>query len=282
MSKKNQIVDSSIKRKFIKPLNDGCEKNYSRLYLNSIATHQETNDLLRQAYFSLKDSYSCLENNSLVDACTLMRSSLEYILMAVVIEFHDPTFEEFKLIGLKERSKTKIIALCNKFKRKFKKISNNFLGDFKDLSEFYDTYDFYSKLCNFTHSSVVVCTFNKINKKSEKEILKMMIMQNYYFLKILLFYCLKYFTNDDDHYLDNYNILFSYIFSNINMNKKIQKNKVDLTKYNDDIYINENRDILKEYHNRIKKSYNIINNVTRDNTNSNDKFLLEKLKEFLK
>ena len=51
----------------------------------------------------------------------------------------------------------------------------------------------------------------------------MLIYQNYYFLKMLLFLCLKYFTNDNKHYLELRSVGFTFIFLLANIGNKIKE-----------------------------------------------------------
>lgn len=64
--------------------------------------------------------------------------------------------------------------------------------------------------------------------------------QNYYFLKMLLFLCLKYFTNDNEHYLELRNVGFTYLFLMVNINNKLKEYKINFSKYNDLLYYDKN------------------------------------------
>ena len=62
-----------------------------------------------------------------------------------------------------------------------------------------------------------------MNSPKEKEIFQLLIYQNYYFLKMLLFLCLKYFTNDNKHYLELRSVGFTFIFLLSNIGNKIKE-----------------------------------------------------------
>ena len=57
---------------------------------------------------------------------------------------------------------------------------------------------------------------------------------------MLLFVCLKYFTNDNKHYLELGNVGFTYIFLLVNISNRIQEYKIDFSKYNDLLYYDKN------------------------------------------
>ena len=195
----NQKINSATKRKFIKPLNDGIKHNIKKLNIEKRVKYKETISLLTQSYNTLNSVEYLLKAGSLIDANSLLRSSFEYILVGMMMQFEDNVFSEFINLSIddeKARDYTKIQKLINKFKTHLNEISSDL---FKDLNreEKGDTLtDLYDKLCKFTHSSLFVTTIVEIKNNDDKEILKMLNYQNFYFIKVLLFCCLKYFTND--------------------------------------------------------------------------------------
>ena len=89
----------------------------------------------------------------------------------------------------------------------------------------------YNKLCNFTHSSIVVSTIVEIEDNNEKKILRLSLLQSLYFLESLLFFSLKYFMDDDSHYIEWENVWLASLLTNakvglISKNNNIRRKKV--------------------------------------------------------
>ena len=107
----------------------------------------------------------------------------------------------------------------------------------------------------------------------------MLNYQNFYFIKILLFCCLKYFTNDKEHYLYQKNIGFSFLLYYSQVGVKLKNSKLTFEKYNDFLYKDENEKYFKKnekYTEEIKD-----NIVSLKEDIDNEKFI-EALNEFLK
>ena len=200
----NKKINLAIKRKFIRPLNDGIKYNINMLNKEKRVKYKETISLLTQSYNTLNSIEYLLKSGSLVDANSLLRSSFEYILVGMMLQFEDNVFNEFINLSIddeKARDYTKIQKLINKFKTHLNGISSDLFKEFNKKEKGNMLTDLYDKLCKFTHSSLFVTTIVEIKNNDDKEILKMLNYQNFYFIKILLFCCLKYFTNDKEHYL---------------------------------------------------------------------------------
>lgn len=91
----NKKINSAIKRKFIRPLNDGIEYNIKNIRIENGIKHKETISLLTQAYDTLNNVKYLLRNGYLVDSNSLLRSGFEYIFIGMMIQFEDNVFNEF-------------------------------------------------------------------------------------------------------------------------------------------------------------------------------------------
>lgn len=105
--------------------------------------------------------------------------------------------------------------------------------------------------------------------------------QNYYFLKMLLFLCLKYFTNDNKHYLELRSVGFTFIFLLANIGNKIKEYKIDFSNYNDLLYYDKNVEFFKKDKKETEK-LNIEINELKNDVNGNPEKFGEELLEFLK
>lgn len=278
----NKKINSATKRKFIRPLNDGIKYNISKLNIEQRVKHKETISLLTQAYNTLNNIEKLLNSGSLVDANSLLRSSFEYILVGMMLQFEDKVFNEFTNLSIDDenaRDYTKIQKLINKFKTHLNEISPGLFKDFNREEKGKMLEDLYDKLCKFTHSSLFVSTIVEIKNNDDKEVLKMLNYQNFYFVKILLFCCLKYFTNDEEHYLYKNNMVCSFLLYYHQVGIKLKNSKLTFEKYNDFLYIEKS----EKYFNKIQESSKkIIDDIIslKDKLN-NDEFA-EVWTEFLK
>ncbi len=278
-----KIVYNAIKRKFVRPLKDGCEYNANKLEVEKRTKHRETINLLIQAHKTLKNVERNLNSLNLVDANTLLRSSLENIMMAMLIQFEDNVYYEFIDLSINDetRKHTKIIKMISKFRTKLNTISENLFKDMNREEKMDMLCELYDKLCNFTHSSLIVSLMIEVKSKKEQEVLKMLMSQNYYFLKILLFCCLKYFTGDKKHYLDLSNIVYTQLFFLIDINDKIKIGKIDFNKYKDFLYYENNLTYFNKNAEDSKSLQNELNELATDIKNNPERFG-EELKAFLK
>ena len=106
-------------RKFIKPLNDGIKYNINKLDKEKRVKYNETISLLKQSYQTLNNVEMLLKSDSIVDANSLLRSSFEYILVGMMVQFDDSVFNEFINLSIDDdnsRDSTKILRLINRFK----------------------------------------------------------------------------------------------------------------------------------------------------------------------
>ena len=239
MQIKLNVVDKAIKRKFIRPLNDGCKFNVNKLNNEQRAKHNETISLLTQAHETLINVDYNLRNYNLVDANSLLRSAFEYIMMGMMIQFDNRVYNEFIILGI-ERDKTRVCEIIDKFRTHMNEICSDIYQDINRKEKLKMLTELYDKMCNFTHSTLIVSTMIEIKSFKEKEIFKLLMYQNYYFLKILLFLCLKYFTLDKSHYIELRSISFTYMFMLAEINNKIKKYNINFSKYNDLLYYDRN------------------------------------------
>lgn len=277
----NKTINNAINRKFIKPLNCGCVFNVKKLKNERRVKHNETIGLLTQAHETLINVDYNLRNYNLVDANTLLRASFEYIMMGMMIQFDENIYNEFTIIGLVDRDKTRVWKIIDKFRTHMNKISEPAFKDINCKEKLSMLTELYDKLCNFTHSTLIVSMMTEITNNNEKEIFKLLMYQNYYFLKILLFVCLKYFTNDKEHYLELQDISFSFLFMLFGINERINKHNIDFSKYQDLLYYDKNIQYFeknKEMSNKLK------NDIIEfgEEVKSNEEDFTEMLFDFLK
>jgi len=171
MQVKLSIIDKAIKRKFIRPLNNGCNFNVNKLNNEQRVKHNETISLLTQAHYNL-------ENYNLVDANSLIRSSFEYIMMSMMIQFDEGVYNEFITLGI-ERDKTRVCEIIDKFRTHMNEICSDMYQEINRKEKLKMLTELYDKMCNFTHSTLIVSTMIEIKSTKEKEIFKLLMYQNF-------------------------------------------------------------------------------------------------------
>lgn len=233
MINNTQDIDRTITTKFIEPLEKSCKNSVKRLKTAKVK-HIESIRLINQAYKTIKNSEKNLNKYNFVDSYTLLRASLEYIVMSYMIEVEENTYNEFLILSNNdiklERKYTVINTLLQKFGKRLNKISNNLFTDTTVRQREKIMVDLYDILCKYTHASIVVSTFNEIKDSNEKEIVRLILSYNFYFIKLILFECLKFLNNDNKEYIDEKTIGLSLFLSIIKLVNLIQTNNIKFDK----------------------------------------------------
>lgn len=228
-----QDIDRTIKIKFIEPLEKSCKNSVKKLKTSKVK-HIESIRLITQAYKTIKNSEKNLNNYNFVDSYTLLRASLEYIVMSYMIEVEEKTYNEFLILSNNdiklERKYTVINTLLQKFGKRLNQISNNLFADTTVKQREKILIDLYDILCKYTHASIVVSTFNEIEDKNEQKVVKLILNYNLYLIKLILLDCLRFFNNDDKEYIDEKTIGLSLFLSIIKLINFIQVNNVKFDK----------------------------------------------------
>lgn len=233
MINNTQDIDRTITTKFIEPLEKSCKNSVKRLKTAKVK-HIESIILINQAYKTIKNSEKNLNNYNFVDSYTLLRASLEYIVMSYMIEVEENTYNEFLILSNNdiklERKYTVINTVLQKFGKRLNKISNNLFTDTTVKQREKIMVDLYDILCKYTHASIVVSTFNEIEDKNEQKVVKLILSYNLYLIKLILLDCLRFFNNDDKEYIDEKTIGLSLFLSIIKLVNLIQANNIKFDK----------------------------------------------------
>ena len=233
MINNTQDIDRTITTKFIEPLEKSCKNSVKRLKTAKVK-HIESIRLINQAYKTIKNSEKNLNNYNFVDSYTLLRASLEYIVMSYMIEVEENTYNEFLILSNNdiklERKYTVINTVLQKFGKRLNKISNNLFTDTTVKQREKIMVDLYDILCKYTHASIVVSTFNEIEDKNEQKVVKLILSYNLYLIKLILLDCLRFFNNDDKEYIDEKTIGLSLFLSIIKLVNLIQANNIKFDK----------------------------------------------------
>lgn len=275
-------IDKTIKEKFINKLNRNCKKSLKNLEKSNIK-HRETLGLLLQSSNTIKNADMNLKKYNFVDANSLLRAALEYMIMAIMIEFDDEVFNEFVVLSNNDiqltRKYTIINTLLHKFAKHLKKISPTLFYDTTNKEREKLITDLYDLLCKYTHASIVVSIFKEIKNDKEKEVLRLFMDYNLYFIKLMLLDCMRYLNEDKRNYIDEETIGFCIFLNIIKILNIIQNDKINFEKfinllYYDSVnnefykYIIEGIEKIKEENNeniiKITKNIDIVCQILND------------------
>ena len=275
-------IDKTIKEKFINKLNRNCKKSLKNLEKSNIK-HRETLGLLLQSSNTIKNADMNLKKYNFVDANSLLRAALEYMIMAIMIEFDDEVFKEFVVLSNNDiqltRKYTIINTLLHKFAKHLKKISPTLFYDTTNKEREKLITDLYDLLCKYTHASIVVSIFKEIKNDKEKEVLRLFMDYNLYFIKLMLLDCMRYLNEDKRNYIDEETIGFCIFLNIIKILNIIQNDKMNFEKfinllYYDSVnnefykYIIEGIEKIKEENNeniiKITKNIDIVCQILND------------------
>ena len=275
-------IDKTIKEKFINKLNRNCKKSLKNLEKSNIK-HRETLGLLLQSSNTIKNADINLKKYNFVDANSLLRAALEYMIMAIMIEFDDEVFNEFVVLSNNDiqltRKYTIINTLLHKFAKHLKKISPTLFYDTTNKEREKLITDLYDLLCKYTHASIVVTIFKEIKNDKEKEVLRLFMDYNLYFIKLMLLDCMRYLNEDKRNYIDEETIGFCIFLNIIKILNIIQNDKMNFEKfinllYYDSVnnefykYIIEGIEKIKEENNeniiKITKNIDIVCQILND------------------
>ena len=120
------------------------------------------------------------------------------------------------------------------------------MNDLYDLEKGEDVpqiYDFYEYLCRFTHSSLCVSTMSRIINEDEKKFMKMAIIQNYYLVKMIIYYVLAFIEHDIKVIKGEY-IFFASILYLYKTAKFIQKTNIKFDYVKNIMYESINKDFF--------------------------------------
>lgn len=275
-------IDKTIKQKFIDKLNRNCQKSLKKLEKSKLK-HRESLGLLLQASNTIKNANMNLKKYNFVDANSLLRATLEYIIMAIMIELDDEVFNEFIVLSNNDiqltRKHTIINTLLHKFAKHLKEISPTLFYDTTNKEREKMIIDLYDLLCKYSHASLVVSIFKEIINDKEKEVLKLFMSYNLYFIKLILLDCMKYLNEDKKIYIDEETIGFCILLNIIKILNIIQNEEMNFEKFKNLLYYDsvnnafykysiEGIDKIKEENNediiKITKNIDIVYKVLND------------------
>ncbi len=243
-------IDKTIKQKFMDKLNRNCQKSLKKLEKSNVK-HRETLGLLLQASHTIKNANMNLKKYNFVDANSLLRAALEYIIMAIMIELDDEVFNEFIVLSNNDiqltRKHTIINTLLHKFAKHLKEISPTLFYDTTNKKREKLIIDLYDLLCKYSHASIVVSIFKEIKNDKEKEVLKLFMSYNLYFIKLILLDCMKYLNEDKKIYIDEETIGFCILLNIIKILNIIQNEEMNFEKFINLLYYDSVNNAFYKY-----------------------------------
>jgi len=266
-----KILQDLVNKEAIKPLKRYIKKYLKLLEINCRISIETTN-LLKQASNTLQSVDRLLKSGEIVDSATLMRSSMEKIMMAMMIYFDkDNTYEEFKNLKLCGRTdNTRPTRVLENFKLKIKEINPFVFNEFEDedLSVLLD--EMYEKLCLYTHSSIVVSMMIEVDKNNDEDLFIAFFYQMVDFLELLLYCCLKYLCKDKKDHVDIICLTLGWMLNFARINKD-KLNPEYLNKYKEYLYWDINSHFNDKYKDIMEKVKNNSIELNKDINNNKEK-----------
>lgn len=266
------ILEQIVLENATQPLRRTNKKYLKKLnqYNSDIAI--ETINLLHQSNNTILNVNKLLKRGEIVDSATLMRSSMEKIMMAMMIYFDkDNTYEEFKSLKLCGKTdNTRPTKVLENFKLKIKEINSFVFGDFtdEDLSILLD--EMYEKLCLYTHSSIVVSMMIEVNKNNDENLFIAFFYQMVDFLELLLYCCLKYLCKDEKDHIDMICLVLGWGLNFVKIDK--EKLKPDyINKYKEYLYWDINSHFNDKYNDILGKIKIDSKELNKDINNNKEK-----------
>lgn len=266
------ILEQIVLENATQPLRRTNKKYLKKLnqYNSDIAI--ETINLLHQSNNTILNVNKLLKRGEIVDSATLMRSSMEKIMMAMMIYFDkDNTYEEFKSLKLCGKTdNTRPTKVLENFKLKIKEINPFVFNDFEDedLSILLD--EMYEKLCLYTHSSIVVSMMIEVNKNNDENLFIAFFYQMVDFLELLLYCCLKYLCKDEKDHIDMICLVLGWGLNFVKIDK--EKLKPDyINKYKEYLYWDINSHFNDKYNDILGKIKIDSKELNKDINNNKEK-----------
>ncbi|MBE6147791.1 MAG: hypothetical protein E7168_05650 [Firmicutes bacterium] len=267
-----EILEKIVYENATRPLRKTNKKYLKKLNQDKSDIAIETINLLHQSNNTILNVNKLLKQGEIVDSATLMRSSMEKIMMAMMIYFDkDYTYEEFKNLKLCGKTdNTRPTKVLENFKLKIKEINPFVFNDFEDedLSALLD--EMYEKLCLYTHSSIVVSMMIEVNKNNDEDLFIAFFYQMVDFLELLLYCCLKYLCKDKKDHVD---IICLSLGWTLNF-ARINKDKLSpeyLNKYKEYLYWNINSNFNDKYKDILEKIKIESKELNKDISNNKEK-----------
>lgn len=256
-SKKDMF--KQVNNNFIKVMRKSIKNNLSKLNEND-KFKKETINLLTQSYHTLKNVHYLVKQKSIVDANTLLRSSFENLIMAMMINQDENVYNEFIDLSIndKTRCKTKPQTLRNNFRKVLKNLNSDIFNEISNVKLKSMLDEFYDKLCLFTHSTLIVNAMVELKKDESISIYIFALKQNVYFLELLIYLCLKYLNNSNEEIDANYIVLGYFLLLS-------EIDKQELTKENvERLCLLLYSDINHNYFEKQKSEIDMLNNEIQE------------------
>lgn len=279
-----QDIDNTVYERLLKPLEINCKKNIKKLDKLNIK-HTESKGLLIQAFNTVKNAEKNLKQVNFVDANSLLRSALEYIVMAYMIDNDENVYNEFLILSNNDikfqRKYTVINTLLQEFGKKLNKISPAIFNETTNQERRKLIIELYDILCKYTHASIVVSIFKEVKDENEKEVLRIFFSYNLYLIKIILLDCLRYFTNDNENSISEETIGICILLSLIKLGNFIQIYNINFNKFKKILYYDTiNSEFYSFFEKEMEKFKLEVSNAMNE-INGNEEIIEKLINEFI-
>ena len=271
--KKSQYKFINVMRRYI--------NKYIMLLNNDKNIKIEVTNLIIQSNKTLKNINKLIKNNSICDANSLLRSSFENVMTAMVIFYNELAYKEFINLSVNyhDRKYTTPFQIRELFSEILLNLESDSFDDISNEQLNAMINNMYDNLCKFAHSSLMVNAVIEFEKQDNLELYIVELKQNVLFIEFLIYLCLKHLSNSNERPLDiTYLALrFLVLYTEVPKEKLTSENLENLHSL---LHFNENKKYFNSKKNRSDLLLNDIKELQQF-IEDNPLSILEILKEYL-
>lgn len=232
---------------FLDILDKECE-DYLSVINEKKLKHKETLILLKQSLATIRNAENNLTSFNFVDSYTLLRSGMEYYIMATMIEEDENVFNEFIKITKTgkqlNRTYTKPSQLQKRFSEFLYNNDPNITDEIKPNDIKNTLQGSYDILCKSAHANLNVILYTVMDGAEYKEFLRTLMSMTLYHVKWFLHFVILHFSRKKTKISDE--VAFkTYAMQELKLVVLLKINNLDFKKYQQMMYMDT---INKKYH----------------------------------
>lgn len=232
---------------FLDVLDKECE-DYLLAIDEKKLKHKETLLLLEQSLSTIRNAEKNLTSFNFVDSYTLLRSGMEYYIMATMIEEDENVFNEFIKITKTgkqlNRTYTKPSQLQKRFSEFLYNNDPNITDEIKPNDIKNTLQGSYDILCKSAHANINVILYTVMDGAEYKEFLRTLMSMTLYHVKWFLHFVILYFSRKKTKISDEV-ALKTYAMQELKLVVLLKIHNLDFKKYQQMMYMDT---INKKYH----------------------------------
>lgn len=232
---------------FLDVLDKECE-NYLATIDEKKLKHMETLILLKQSLSTIRNAEKNLTSFNFVDSYTLLRSGMEYYIMATMIEEDENVFNEFIKLTKTGKQLSRTYTKPSQLQKRFSEFLYN---NDPNITEEINPNDIkntlqgsYDILCKSAHANLNVILYTVMDGVEYKEFLRTLMSMTLYHVKWFLHFVILHFSHKKTKISDEV-ALKTYAMQELKLVALLKIHNLDFKKYQQMMYMDT---INKKYH----------------------------------